>query len=89
MSTSTRVIGFVPPDERWQRMQTIWQACKDAGIDPPPEVERFFEDGEPDPNGQQVPIPSRDWSGEMRQGIEIDISAIPNHVKTIRFVNSW
>lgn len=89
MGMSTHVIGFVPPDDRWAKMAEVWRSCRNAGIDPPPEVEAFFDDGEPDPHGQEVRIPHRHWTAEMREGIEIDVSDLPSHVKVIRFYNSW
>ena len=88
MGMSTHVIGFVPPDETWQKMKAVHDACEAAGIDPPSEVEMFF-DGEPDSLGQEIEIPHRKWRAEAREGIEIDASAIPPQVQTIRFFNSW
>lgn len=88
MGMSTHVIGFVPPDETWQKMKAIYDACEAAGIEPPQEVEDFF-DGEPDPQGQEMEIPHRKWEADAREGFEIDVSAIPPQVKVIRFYNSW
>ncbi len=84
MSLSTHVIGFVPPDERWKAMKAIWDACKKAKIDPPTEVEDFFE-GRPDEEGQEVVIPHKQWVGEDSNGIEINTAKIPAKVKIIRF----
>jgi len=90
MSMSTRVVGFVPPDDDWRKMRDVWQACKAAGIAVPTVVEMFFDDGEPDPQGQEVELPSQEWTnGDMCQGIEIDVAKIPSRVKTIRFYNCW
>lgn len=89
MSSSMYVIGFVPPDEKWQRMADIYFACKRANVAIPMEVEDFFDGGEPDAHGQEVHIPSRGWSAEMREGIEIDVAQIPSKVKTIRFYKSY
>jgi hypothetical protein len=86
---STHVIGFVPPDERWQEMKAVWDACKAAAIDVPAEVENFFDGADPDPAGQEVSLPAREWSGRGRGGYELDVAAIPSQVRTIRFYNSW
>lgn len=87
MSQSLRLYGFVPPDEKWERMAKIYFACKEAKIDPPPEVEAFFEDGEPDPQGQEIGLNhlAREYTADMHWGLEIDIAKIPENVKTIRF----
>lgn len=89
MSMSTHVIGFAPPDEKWQAMKAIWDSCKAAKIDPPKEVEKFFDYQEPDPAGVEVKIPALEWSDDCREGFEIDVEKIPAHVKVIRFYNSW
>ncbi|MEU7338739.1 hypothetical protein [Streptomyces sp. NPDC007074] len=89
MGMSTRIKGFAPPDERWQQMKTIWDACRAAHIDPPADVERFFDGAEPNPHGQEVDIPHREWQDDHRQGVEIQTDDIPENVKVIRFYNSW
>lgn len=89
MGMSTHVTGFVPPDDRWQQMKAVYDSCTAAGIDPPTEVERFFDGQAPDPSGQEVDIPHRDWQDDHRQGIEIKTEDIPENVRSIRFYNSW
>lgn len=89
MGMSTTVVGFAPPDERWRQMKAIWDNCKAAGISPPPEVEKFFDYREPDPNGVEVELPKREWSNDHASGFEIEIASIPKQVSVIRFYNSW
>lgn len=89
MSMSTHVIGFVPPDEEWKKMKAIWDACNKAKIDPPDEVQDFFDGEVPSEKGQEVEIPHREWGDENRQGIEVEINKLPKNVKLIRFYNSW
>lgn len=89
MSHGIWVKGFVPPDEEWKKMADVWFACKAAGVDTPYEVESFFDEGEPDPHGQEITVPYRDWSAEMREGVEIDVADIPAKVKVIRVYNSY
>jgi len=86
---STHVTGFAPPDERWAKMKAIWDACEAAGIPVPGEVGEFFGGDDPDPAGVEVELPTREWSGDSGAGYELDVSAIPPQVKTIRFYNSW
>ncbi len=92
MSMSTHVVGFIPPDDRFHAMKTIWDNCKVVEIDPPKEIAEFFGDCSfpPDDNGIETEIPHHEWSdGDMRQGIEIQLDEIPENVKSIRFFNSW
>jgi hypothetical protein len=89
MGMSTHVKGFVPPDERWQKMKAVRDACIAAGIEMPDEVDEFFGGEDPDPQGQEVEIPHQDWQDDHRQGIEVKTEDIPERVKVIRFYNSW
>jgi hypothetical protein len=87
---STSVIGFIPPDEHWERMKAVWDACCAGGVPVPDEVVTFFGDEEPDPAGVEVELPLREWKNRLSsEGYELDVAAIPEHVKTIRFYNSW
>lgn len=89
MSMSTNVVGFAPPDEKYRRMKAIWDACKAADIKMPGEVNEFFDGQEPDPQGVEVIIKHKKWSDDMRDGIEVEIAALPPHVKVIRFYTAW
>lgn len=86
---STHVYGYAPPDTKWLAMKAIWDACHAANVDPPAEVDRFFDGEAPDPAGVEVKIQHREYRAEMQDGIEIDVAAIPPHVTVIRFVNSY
>lgn len=85
------VVGFVPPDEKWQQMADIYFACKRAKVDIPYEVEEFFDEGEPDPHGQEVRLDAkaREYKADMHLGLEIDVKDIPAKCKVIRFYNSY
>lgn len=89
MSMSTHVIGIVPPDDEWQKMKAIWDACDAAGVDPPDEVAEFFGHQEPDPKGVLVDIEAEEWNGDAESGFEVDLASVPEHVKRLRFYNSW
>jgi hypothetical protein len=89
VSMSTHVIGFVPPDDEWQRMKKIWDACTEADVALPERVEKFFDFTKPDERGQEVDIPHRPYRVEGCEGIEVEIAKLPPNVKVIRFYNSW
>lgn len=88
---NTRVIGFVPPDDKWRKMADVWFACEKAGVDVPHDVEMFFDEGAPDPHGQEVDLPHTQWQpqdkGWPAWGIEVEVAKIPAKVKFIRFYN--
>ena len=89
MSMSTRVVGFRPPDETWQKMKFIWDSCVALKIDPPDEVDDYFDGMNPDPSGVEVELSQMEWRDDSSAGIEIKVTEIPDHVQTIRFYNSW
>ena len=72
MSMSTYVIGFQSPDEKWQRMKAVWDACEKADIEVPQEVRDFF-DGEPDEKGVTVSLTTTDWRNDTCQGVELKV----------------
>lgn len=95
MSMSTRIIGFKPPDDIFRKMKVIWDSCKEADIEVPKEVEKYFEGETPDDAGVQVNLDPRnckctkEYSEDMASGYEVDITKLPKDIKIIRFVNSW
>ena len=89
MGMTSIVYGIKPPNERWKRMKAIWEACDEADIPIPDEVDEYFDCGAPDEKGVIVEIPSEKYSEEASSGFEIDLDKLPKDVKRIRFLNSW
>lgn len=91
MSMSTWAKGICPPDRDWMKMKAVWDACDQAGVDLPKEVEDFFDGRPPDEKGVVIDIKDaiREWSADMQQGLEVDIHKLPKNVKIVRFVNCW
>jgi hypothetical protein len=90
---STYVQGFKPPNEKWKKMKKAWDACADAGIGTPEEVDSFFGNEFPDEAGVKVEIEEHECCSEIegnaQTGFEIDVTKLPKDVTVIRFVNSW
>jgi hypothetical protein len=89
MGMSTHIRGVIPPDETWQKMKAVWDACEAARVPVPDEVEDFFGGEPPDPAGVVIEIETRPHKAYMEEGYEVDLASLPPHVKTIRFWNSW
>lgn len=97
MGMSTHVMAFRPPDEEWQRMKAVWDACQAAKIPIPQEVDSYFDGDAPDPAGVEIPLtryptnqPSvREWSDEYRSGYEVLLDQLPAGTQIVRFYNSW
>lgn len=91
MSMSTHVTGFAPPDATWTKMKAVWDACQAANVPVPQTVDDFFDGEDPDPAGIEIDLPLREWHDAVgtSSGYELDLAAVPPHVKTLRFYNSW
>ncbi len=93
MSMSTHVIGFRPPDEKWKKMKAVWDACQKAGIDVPKNVLEFFDGEDPHESGVMVELGGTlccsKYVSDGESGYEIDLSKLPDGIKTIRFFNAW
>ncbi len=96
MGMSTHVVGFKPPDERWQQMKAVWDACVVAKLGPPDYVMKFFNYTTPDANGVEISETMlvkcnavNEWREESREGYEIVVANIPPDVKVIRVYNSY
>lgn len=88
---SNMLVGFVPPDAKWKKMQEAWMACKNADVEVPVEIEDFFDGADPLEDGAQIDLENitQNWSGEGEDGLEIDVSRIPKNVKKLRFVHIY
>jgi hypothetical protein len=93
MSMSTH-ISFLRDknNEQYQKNLKVLMACKDAGFDPPPEIDEYFgNDGiDCDPEYPlEIDGTAREYETQYRSGYEVDLDDIPEGVKTIRFYNAW
>ena len=95
MGMSTHIIGFRPPDEKWQRMYKVWRVCQENDIETPDEVQGFFDYETPDAKGIEVELCSdenayaKKWSETARDGYEVCIKDLPDNITHIRFYNAW
>lgn len=89
MSMSTHIIGFIPPDDKWEAMKEAYDACRLAGVGIPEEIMEFFNYQAPDPQGVEIELSTSEWSNESSKGYELRVVDIPKNVQVIRFYNSW
>lgn len=93
MSTWWDVIGVRPPDEKWQQMKAIYDACAAAGVEIPQEVDDFFNGEKPDPDGIRVSLePSgavTELENEYYSGKVVELAKLPKNITHLRFFISW
>lgn len=74
-------------------MKEVWDACERANIVCPPEVSQFFNHERPDLAGVLVRIEGTaavtEYSGDMVDGYQIDITKLPPNLTIIRVYNSY
>ena len=96
MGLSWRVTGYRPPNEKWQKMKTIYDACIASDVRPPPQVEEFFAHEAPDDSGVTVQIMDygtdtpavKHVRGEYWEGLEVHLDNLPDGVNILRFTIS-
>jgi hypothetical protein len=87
MSVDLNVTGFAAPDKKYKQMLNVLNACKEANIVIPDDVDMFFDGNyNPDPDGMEVSLgdcitnDKSDWCNERI----IDVSLIPSNVTHIK-----
>jgi len=79
-------------DSTYKKYLNILLSCKEAYINPPDIVDKYFGGNGID-NDPKYPLKinfePKEWSNENAQGYEIDITDLPEGVKTIRFYISY
>jgi hypothetical protein len=98
MGMHSYVVGIKPPDAEFRKMLKAYQACEEAGVPIPKEVDKFFGGERPDEAGVVVRLspsekgPVQEWRSEehdTQEGIEVDLRKLSSDIKVIRFINSW
>lgn len=93
MVQSIHVYGIRPSNEKWKLMKAIWDACESGGVPVPVLVDQFFNNERPDPAGVllelRAPIVQEWYDVDMKLGVEVDISKLPDDIKIVRFVHSY
>lgn len=88
MGMTTFVIGILD-DAEYEKMLSVYNTCKDAGVSIPPEVEIYFDGFDPELGGRITTIKSEKYNDQSRDGIIVELDKIPEKVKKIVFINSW
>ncbi len=89
MSMSSHVVGFMEPDAEFKKMYAVYTACREANVEPPDEVDEYFQYETPDELGMQVGLDLTEYKDDMQEGYELRVSEIPKGVTVIRFFNSY
>ena len=91
--TSTHAKGFRKPDAKWKKMKALYDACIDADIALPEEVNSYFNYEEPDNTGVIVELRGttccKEYSADSCSGYEIDVTKLPKDITIIRVYNSY
>lgn len=94
MGMSMHIIAFVPDtDPEYLKHKKVSEVCNDAGVSLPLETAQYFkgcEDAEDKLQANLVyGVHYKEWSADMQEGIEVDITKLPKGVTKIRFYNSF
>jgi hypothetical protein len=89
MSMSTHVVGIKPADEKYKKMEQVYNLCQEMKVPVPSEVYDFFDGESPNGLGVEVNISVIKGNIDCGYSYDIDVTTIPKDVKFIRFINSW
>jgi len=97
MGMSTNICGVRSPDEKWVKRVKAWKACVEAGISPPEELQKYFDDLEcwtPEiDKGPEICLIDteccQEYNMESTFGFEIELSKLPEGITHIIFYNGW
>lgn len=89
MGMSMHVQGMEDMDEKGKAMKFIWDKCNELDIEPPDEVQEYFDYEYPEEGKTSVEIPHKAISTKSRQGYEIELSNLPKEVTHIQFYCMW
>lgn len=91
MSTHVKLLRS-KNDPTYQEYLKVLMACKEAEINPPKIVNDYFG-GDGIDNDPETPLEiefkATPWGDESREGFQIELSDLPEGVKTIRFYNAY
>jgi hypothetical protein len=83
-----QVTGFHAPDEKFEKMKKVWDACVDIDVTIPDEVYHFFKGSEPAEEGMLVGLDNHecvsDASEDLTEGVCIDLSKLPANITHIK-----
>lgn len=83
---SVHVYAITPADEKWHKMKAIYDACKNVDIEPPPEVDEFFNGEPPDDNGvvEEIDHLLHKENANGHDSFLLDIDDLPNDATALR-----
>jgi hypothetical protein len=90
--------AYAEPTEEWHTMKNAWDACTQAGVPIPAEIEKYFDHKEPNAAGRVIEIASMNGTGnlqkpvpgvmpykeDMEHGFDIELSRLPEGTHTLR-----
>jgi len=88
MYKKSYVLGGKPADDKYKKMAAAWEACTDAGVDIPVEIEEFFNYTKPDGNTIWSEIKDA-ITMDCDYGIElwvVDLKKLPDDITLIKFM---
>lgn len=95
---STHIQGFIPDtDATYQRHKKVLIVCLEADVQLPKETAEYFGSTSAYESllDEKLEIELKkgvhyeDYSEDMTQGFEVDLTKLPRGVTKLRFTNSW
>lgn len=99
MAMSTKIKGFISDTNvEYQKHKKVFLACKEAGVDLPKQTAEYFGSDNTDEEDLlegklemklQLGVHYEEYSADMVEGFEVDLTKLPQGVTKLRFYNSY
>lgn len=85
MSKELYLEGIILPDNKWKQMKKVYDACIEADVDIPTNVQVYFNYEAPNDIGIVLDL-TEYFTSTLEKGLEINVEDIPENVKILRFI---
>lgn len=98
MGMSTHIKGFTPDtDAEYQRHKKVLLVCQEAEVELPKETAKYFGSEEANEETLESKLEVdlvlgkhyTEYSADMTEGFEVDLTKLPKGVTKLRFSNSY
>jgi len=84
-SVNLQVTALCKPDDQFQSMKKVWEACTEALLDVPDEVYEYFgEEGPGDDDMMAEDVELTEFSENMVDGWQINLSELPENAEILQ-----
>lgn len=90
---SIHIVAFRFEDETYKKNKAIFLNCQEKGLSIPDQIDEYFGFADTPQEALKVPLKKGEhyelYDGDMREGFDIKIMALPENIETLRVYVSY